>query len=331
MRLDLPEGPLVLGLALEPGTMLNASPPAQLIGQELSIRLSGEAGTLWLELAPGVWRHWLYHWIGELALDQLPQALGAAARQAALAPLLDALESLLSIRLEAAVALAAPETLPVAESILRLWPLDVESATPIARLSLDAAASLQLAARLEQKQRPAIDSDTNAERWPDLPITLTPWLGATRLRTRECRALEIGDLLLLPRQVEPQAIPLLLTHRQRTLATAHLAGQCLIIDSLVSATMSEHPIPDPDSDSSPAVIDPDELEIGIDFELGRLQLPLRELRAMQPGYCFELNELDRPRIRLVVGGRLIGHGELVMIEAHLGVRVTELFASPPSA
>lgn len=319
---DLPEGPLALSLALTHGSLSDAP--------ERPIPLHGEAGTLWLDLALDLRRQWLRHWIGDLELDQLPPALGAAARQAALAPLLDALESLLSTRLEAADSPDVAATSPEPESILALWRSDIESATPIARLGLDAAASLRLVARLEQESQSATDSTPIAERWPDLPIALTPWLGTTRLRQHEWRALETGDLLLLPRRLDPAAITLHLKHRRRTLATAHLADQRLIIDSLVPATMSEPSMTDPDSDSTPAVIDPDDLEISVDFELGRLHLPLRELRAVQPGYCFELTELDRPRIRLVVGGRLIGHGELVMIEDHLGVRVTELFGTPPA-
>ena len=322
LTLDLPGGSLALVIAMEQAAGFKTT--------ERLIIVRGEAGVLWLEPAPDVWRQWLGYWIGELELAQLPPTLGAAARQAALAPLLDALESLLSTRLEAADSPDVAATSPEPESVLALWRLDVESATPIARLGLDAAASLRLAARLEQEPQSATDSTPIIERWPDLPIALTPWLGTTRLRQHEWRALETGDLLLLPRRVDPAAIPLHLKHRRRTLATAHLADQRLIIDSLVPATMSEPSMTDPDSDSTPAVIDPDDLEISVDFELSRLHLPLRELRAVQPGYCFELTELDRPRIRLVVGGRLIGHGELVMIEDHLGVRVTELFGTPPA-
>ena len=323
LTLDLPEGPLVLAIELEQQA---ASPKAS----EQATVLRCEAVALWLEPAPNVWRQWLGHWIGDLELDQLPPTLGAAVRQAALAPLLDALERLLSTRLEAADSPDVAATSPEPESVLALWRSDVESATPIARLGLDAAASRRLAARLEQKPQSATDSTPIIERWPDLPIALTPWLGATRLRQHEWRTLETGDLLLLPRRVDPAAIPLHLKHRRRTLATAHLTDQRLIIDSLVPATMSEPSMTDPDSDSTPTVIAPDDLEISVDFELSRLHLPLRELRAVQPGYCFELTELDRPRIRLVVGGRLIGHGELVMIEDHLGVRVTELFGTPPA-
>ncbi|MBK5941093.1 type III secretion system cytoplasmic ring protein SctQ [Halochromatium roseum] len=325
LTLDLPEGPLTLRLALEPRVAWpNAAGPL--------IPLRGEAGAFWLAPAAEVWRQWLGHWIGDLELDQLPPTLAAAARQAALAPLLDALDNLLSTRLEADATSAVTETAPDADQVLALWRADVESATPIARLGLDVAASLRLAARLEQEPESASESTAVAERWPDLPIALTPWLGATRLRRQEWRALETGDLLLLPRQVDPTAIPLHLKHRRRTLATAHLADQRLIIDSLVPATMSEPSMTntEADSDATPAVIDPDDLDIRVDFELSGLHLPLRELRAVQPGYCFELTELDRPRIRLVVGGRLIGHGELVMIEDHLGVRVTELFGTPPA-
>lgn len=327
LTLNLPKESLTLDIALEQQA---ASPKAS----EQVIVLRGEAGALWLEPAPDVWRQWLGHWIGDLELAQLPPTLGAAARQAALAPLLDALDSLLSTRLAAAESPAVAAMFPKPESVLALWRADVESAPPIARLGLDAAASLRLAACLEQEPQSATDSTPIStpiiERWPELPIALTPWLGATRLRPHEWRRLETGDLLLLPRRVDPAAIPLHLKHHRRTLATAHLADQRLIIDSLVPTTMSESSMTDPDSDATPAVIDPDELDIRVEFELGHLHLPLRDLRALQPGYCFELTELDRPRIRLVVGGRLIGHGELVMIENHLGVRVTELFGTAPA-
>lgn len=322
ITLELPTGPLTLALTWESATTSDAT-----LNHAVTERLllQSEAGSLWLALTPTVWQQWLEQWIGAQALDQLPPALRAAAQHAALTPILNALEALLATRLTLMPAPAALDPQPHTESLLALRRSDVASVMPIAWLSMDAASSTRLTARLTTMQPLA----PSAEHWHDWPITLTPWLGATRLPIGDWQTLEIGDVLLLPRQVEPSAIPLHLKHHTRTLATAHLASQRLFIDSLVSATMSEHAT-DIKSHAAPAVIDPDDLEISVEFELSRLHIPLRELRTVQPGYCFELTELDRPRIRLVVNGRLIGYGELVMIETHLGVRVTELFATPPT-
>lgn len=287
--------------------------------------LRGAEAHLWLELDPDLFDAWLRPWIGDLALDQLPPALSAAARQAALSPLLDALESLMAIRFELTdQGMDRDSGHPLTDSALGLWRTDAPTDEPVVRLRLNAAANAQLANALEQSP-PVSPSDT--DRWPTLPLILTPRLGTSRLTVRQWRTLDIGDLLLLARRSDPSAISILLCQRRRVVAVAHLNSSQIIIDRWVTS-MSEPLTADPDS--IPSAFDPDDLEIRIDFDLGSLQVPLRELRAIQPGYCFEFAGLDRPRIRLIVGDRLIGHGELVMVEDHLGVRVAELF-QPPSA
>lgn len=324
--LDLPEGPLTLRVGLA------ETVPAD--HHAWPIRLNSAIGVLWFEPASEPLQHWLKHWIGELDPHQLPPALLAAAHQAALTPLLDALEGLLGTRLTSVSEATADG---VIDCMIELWSAGIATSQLIARLGLDQTAALELAARLEQHGRLAVAGLD--PRWLDVPLALTLWLGRIALQVRQWRELALGDLLLLPRQVTPDAIFLLLRQGQRALARARLDGQRLLIDTLVSVPMPDLPdLPerpglqaaDSDREPIPASINPDDLEIGVEFTLGQLQLPLRELRAIQPGYCFELPDLDRPRIRLVVNGRLIGHGELVLIDDHLGVRVTDLFTTPPA-
>ncbi|EXJ15641.1 type III secretion system cytoplasmic ring protein SctQ [Imhoffiella purpurea] len=313
LSLSLPDGTLELHLAATSGVPAGNDHPA--------LWLDGESGRYRLGIDPGVLRVWLTPWIGDRGLDALPAALAQAARQAALSPLLDALESLLATRLTP----SAPGSMPSpAPTELGLWRLDATDAPPLARLWLDRAASVRLAPLLERIEAPGSDP----ERWPTLSVELTPWLGRCRLTATEWRTLEVGDVLLIAAEVDPEAIPLHLRQQRRTLAAARLSGQRLIVDSAVSPPMSDSTSPNPEAIPVPATLDPDDLEVEVEFELGALRLPLSELHAIRPGYCFELPELDRPRVRLVVSDRLIGYGELVMVEEHLGVLVSRLIESP---
>lgn len=68
----------------------------------------------------------------------------------------------------------------------------------------------------------------------------------------------------------------------------------------------------------------DSIGLRVDFQLGNATIPLREMRAMQPGYLFEFEaDLSAPVI-LSVHNVEIGRGELVRIGNSLGVRVKEL-------
>lgn len=69
----------------------------------------------------------------------------------------------------------------------------------------------------------------------------------------------------------------------------------------------------------------DEIPLRIAFELGRLELPLGELRMIAPGYVFPLDRDLGAAVEIRCGDRRIGVGEIVHIEDQLGVRVVKLF------
>jgi len=74
--------------------------------------------------------------------------------------------------------------------------------------------------------------------------------------------------------------------------------------------------------------DPDvigDLDVSVRFEIDTVPLPLAELEAMQPGYVIELRmPLGSARVRLVAGGSVIGHAELVAVGDRLGARIAKL-------
>ena len=69
------------------------------------------------------------------------------------------------------------------------------------------------------------------------------------------------------------------------------------------------------------------LDMPLRFEVGELQLTLRELRSLQPGHVFELEQpLNRSTVRIYAHANLIGHGVLVAVGDRLGVRVADIAA-----
>ncbi len=67
-----------------------------------------------------------------------------------------------------------------------------------------------------------------------------------------------------------------------------------------------------------------DLNITLTFDIGRKQLPLKELYRITPGYTFELDRSEYQPIDLRANGRVIGTCELVRINNKLGARIVEL-------
>jgi flagellar motor switch protein FliN/FliY len=71
-----------------------------------------------------------------------------------------------------------------------------------------------------------------------------------------------------------------------------------------------------------------QLEATIRF--GECQLLLRDVLSAAPGMIFELDrELNAPA-DLLVAGRLMARGEVVVVNGHFGLRITELVANQPA-
>jgi flagellar motor switch protein FliN/FliY len=86
-------------------------------------------------------------------------------------------------------------------------------------------------------------------------------------------------------------------------------------DSLASQ-LSDGPIP------NLALLLDVELEATIRF--GQRDMLLREVFGLMPGAVVELNQLVNEPAELLVAGRLIAHGEVVVVDGNFGLRVTEV-------
>lgn len=71
-----------------------------------------------------------------------------------------------------------------------------------------------------------------------------------------------------------------------------------------------------------------DVDLEVSVELGRAEMSLRDVLGLGPGVVIELNKLAGEPVDILVNGKLVGRGEVVVIEEMFGVRVTEII--PPS-
>lgn len=67
-----------------------------------------------------------------------------------------------------------------------------------------------------------------------------------------------------------------------------------------------------------------DIAIEISVEIGRTKMSIGELLAMSKGSIIELNRLAGETVDVYVNEKLLGKGEIVVVNERLGVRVTEI-------
>lgn len=66
-------------------------------------------------------------------------------------------------------------------------------------------------------------------------------------------------------------------------------------------------------------------------ELGRTTMLVRDIMALGPGSVIELEKAAGENVDILVNGRLIARGEVVVIEENFGVRIVEFVGNPEKA
>ncbi len=71
------------------------------------------------------------------------------------------------------------------------------------------------------------------------------------------------------------------------------------------------------------------VEVSLSVEIGRRQLPLAELLAVEPGRIFELDRLTDEPVMVLVNGTPFARGEVVAIGERFGIRLTAIEGQAP--
>lgn len=61
----------------------------------------------------------------------------------------------------------------------------------------------------------------------------------------------------------------------------------------------------------------------VEVELDRKMVAIRDILKLEPGSVVKLSHSAGENISIVVGGHMIGSGEIVIIEDTMGVRITD--------
>lgn len=67
-----------------------------------------------------------------------------------------------------------------------------------------------------------------------------------------------------------------------------------------------------------------DVQLELSVELGRASIPVKEVLQLGPGSVVELNKLGGEPVDVLVNGRPIARGEVVVVDENFGVRVTEI-------
>ena len=66
------------------------------------------------------------------------------------------------------------------------------------------------------------------------------------------------------------------------------------------------------------------MELVVTAELGRTTMQVRDLLGLAPGMVVEIDRAAGSPIDLLVNGRKIAAGEVVVIDEEFGIRITEI-------
>lgn len=67
-----------------------------------------------------------------------------------------------------------------------------------------------------------------------------------------------------------------------------------------------------------------DMPVTLTVELGSCQLPMREVLQLAAGSIVQLDKPAGTPVELRANSRLVARGEVVFVEDHLGIRITEL-------
>ncbi|GIF43660.1 flagellar motor switch protein FliN [Actinoplanes xinjiangensis] len=95
-------------------------------------------------------------------------------------------------------------------------------------------------------------------------------------------------------------------------------------DDLGAVNISQRPAPGRVASGRGGLDMLHDVEMEVSAELGRTRMSVRELLSLTPGAIVELDRAAGSPADLLVNGRLIARGEVVVVDENFGIRITEI-------
>ena len=71
-----------------------------------------------------------------------------------------------------------------------------------------------------------------------------------------------------------------------------------------------------------------DVPVKLTVELGGCQMPMREVLQLNVGSVVQLDKVADAPVELYVNHKLMGHGEVVVVEDRFGIKIMEIFGAP---
>jgi type III secretion protein Q len=161
-----------------------------------------------------------------------------------------------------------------------------------------------------------------------LTLPMTVACGGVHLSIAELASLAPGDVLFSDPPIRPDRFHLEYGGQLRAVLEAE-GRTARLITSLTKETQVPPDQDSPDGSPGEARFVPDAsdsietLEVPLRFEVGRLNLTIRELRALAPGSTFPLPDPEN-EVTVTCHGQKLAAGRLVDLEGRLGVELTKI-------
>jgi type III secretion protein Q len=171
--------------------------------------------------------------------------------------------------------------------------------------------------------------DRRRERPKDAVADVSFRLGTCDLAIDRLAALKPGDGIVLDNADSARSgcvvvVGERLVQRAEPVAQGYrLSGPLLPIERSILNSFSNEPAM---SQAQPSEDDDHlrDIPVRVVFELGRIEIPLGEIETLGDGYVFETGRRADEAVDIVVGGKTVGKGDLVLVGETLAVRVLRL-------
>ncbi|KML40108.1 hypothetical protein VL15_38265 [Burkholderia cepacia] len=150
---------------------------------------------------------------------------------------------------------------------------------------------------------------------PTLPVPLDWLLGVSAVSLRVLRRMRPGDVMLITDarcRVHSQGMALF---------DYVVTEEGVVMENLIE-NAKELEVEAPVTSSSFNI---ERLPLTVEFVLQQSTVTLTTLQRMEPGQVFPMESDAARRVRLRVNGQWAAQGELVQLDAGLGVELTEIF------
>lgn len=101
---------------------------------------------------------------------------------------------------------------------------------------------------------------------------------------------------------------------------AEAEAETATMDSLQEDGGGSKPV---DNDKLDVILD---IPVSLSMEVGRTQIPIRNLLQLTQGSVIELDRLAGEPLDVMVNGTMIAHGEVVVVNEKYGIRLTDVMS-----